>query len=54
VPGVGSTISGEHGIGHKRKYLDAVMAPALIALPRRSKQAFDPNHVLNPGKIFAS
>jgi FAD/FMN-containing dehydrogenase len=28
------------------------MDPALIALQRRIKQAFDPLNILNPGKIF--
>jgi glycolate oxidase len=49
----GGTISGEHGIGSKRaRYLPLVMDPALMALHRRIKQAFDPNGILNPGKIF--
>ncbi|MBN1937798.1 MAG: FAD-binding oxidoreductase, partial [Anaerolineae bacterium] len=53
VAGLGGTLSGEHGIGHKRaRYLDAVLDPALIALQRRIKTAFDPNGILNPGKIF--
>ncbi|MBN1580548.1 MAG: FAD-binding protein [Anaerolineae bacterium] len=53
VAGLGGTISGEHGIGHKRSaYLSTVMDPTLIALQRRIKQVFDPNHILNPGKIF--
>ncbi|MBD3307759.1 FAD-binding protein [candidate division KSB3 bacterium] len=50
---LGGTISGEHGIGSKRKeFLSLVMAPELIALMRRVKQTFDPNNILNPGKIF--
>ncbi len=49
----GGTISGEHGIGHKRRrYLPLVMDPALIALQRRIKAAFDPNNILNPRKIL--
>lgn len=48
----GGTISGEHGIGHKRKkYLKNCMDPAALELMRRIKRAFDPNYVLNPGKI---
>ncbi len=50
---LGGTISGEHGIGHKRSaYLPLVMSPDLIELQRRIKAAFDPNDILNPGKIF--
>lgn len=53
VARLGGTISGEHGIGHKRsRYLPMVQDPALIALQRRIKQAFDPLNILNPGKIF--
>lgn len=55
VARLGGTISGEHGIGSKRApYLPLVMAPALIALQQRIKQAFDPLNILNPGKIFPS
>ncbi len=47
------TISGEHGIGCKRKkYMRQVMQPELITLMESIKQTFDPNNVLNPGKIF--
>jgi glycolate oxidase len=50
---LGGTISGEHGIGSKRKkFMKLVMPPELIALQKRLKQAFDPNNILNPGKIF--
>ncbi|HEX9118713.1 MAG TPA: FAD-linked oxidase C-terminal domain-containing protein [Anaerolineae bacterium] len=53
VAGLGGTISGEHGIGHKRsRYLPLVMEPEQIELQRRIKRAFDPNNILNPGKIF--
>lgn len=49
---LGGTISGEHGIGHKRKeYLPLVMDSAQLDLMRRIKLAFDPNDILNPGKI---
>ncbi|MBN1642310.1 MAG: FAD-binding protein [Anaerolineae bacterium] len=54
VAALGGTISGEHGIGSKRAhFLPLVMDPVTIALQRRIKQAFDPNQILNPGKIFA-
>lgn len=49
----GGTISGEHGIGSKRKkYLSLVMQPEVIDLMKRLKTTFDPNNILNPGKIF--
>lgn len=48
----GGTISGEHGIGHKRKkYLEKFIHPSALKIMRRIKQAFDPNNILNPGKI---
>jgi len=51
--GLGGTISGEHGIGHKRKaYLPRVVPPAALELMRAVKRAWDPNNILNPGKIF--
>lgn len=51
--GCGGTITGEHGIGFTRKnYLDLALGGPEIALLRRIKQAFDPNSILNPGKIF--
>ena len=49
----GGTISGEHGIGLKRKkFMPLVMQPELITLMKRLKAMFDPNDILNPGKIF--
>ena len=50
---LGGTITGEHGIGAtRRKYLPLALDDAQIALMRRIKAAFDPGHILNPGKIF--
>ena len=50
---LGGTISGEHGIGHKRKpYLHMVLSDPAIELMRAIKRAWDPNNILNPGKIF--
>jgi len=50
---LGGTISAEHGIGlAKRDYVIALEDPAKLALMRRIKQAFDPNNILNPGKVF--
>ena len=50
---LGGTISGEHGLGFdKKKYLEIAMSREQIALMSRLKRAFDPNYILNPGKIF--
>jgi glycolate oxidase len=50
---LGGTISGEHGIGSKRKkFMRLVMQPELIELQKRLKLTFDPHNILNPGKIF--
>jgi len=47
------SISGEHGIGFaKAPFLSIELGPDEIALMQRVKQAFDPNGILNPGKIF--
>jgi glycolate oxidase len=47
------SISGEHGIGFaKAKYLGIELSEVEIALMKRIKRAFDPNGILNPGKIF--
>jgi glycolate oxidase len=47
------TISGEHGIGLVQKpYMPVVMPEVQLALMRQIKKAFDPNGILNPGKIF--
>jgi glycolate oxidase len=51
--GLGGTISGEHGIGYsKAPYLHIALTPETIAAMRRLKAAFDPNNILNPGKVF--
>ena len=47
------TLSGEHGIGlTKAPYLGMELSEAAMALQRRIKQAFDPQNIMNPGKIF--
>jgi len=47
------SISGEHGIGFaKAAYLPIELSAEEIALMKRVKAAFDPNGILNPGKIF--
>jgi glycolate oxidase len=50
---LGGTISGEHGIGLVQKqYLDIVFSEKEIELQKGIKNLFDPNNILNPGKIF--
>ena len=50
---LGGVISGEHGIGHKRRrYLHHSVDETALDLMRRIKLALDPNGILNPGKIF--
>jgi glycolate oxidase len=50
---LGGRVSGEHGIGHKRKrFLPMFLGEAQVEMMRAIKRALDPNNVLNPGKIF--
>ncbi len=50
---LGGTISGEHGIGMlQKRYMDIVMQPIHFELMKGIKKTFDPNNILNPGKIF--
>ncbi len=49
---LGGTITGEHGVGMvKLKYMERQHGPEYLALLRRIKAAFDPNGILNPGKL---
>jgi len=49
----GGVISGEHGIGLvKKPYLSLVLDERQIELMRGIKRVFDPNGIMNPGKIF--
>jgi glycolate oxidase len=53
VKNLGGTVSGEHGIGLIQKpYMDIVFKEANLNLMRSIKKAFDPNNILNAGKIF--
>ncbi len=50
---LGGTISGEHGIGLVQKeFMPLVLDEINLTLMRKIKQVFDPNGILNPGKIF--
>ena len=49
----GGSVSAEHGVGLlKKPYLNYSRDPQEIEYMRLIKQAFDPNGVLNPGKVF--
>jgi glycolate oxidase len=50
---LGGTISGEHGIGYVQKpYIGIALPDINLSIMRGIKQVFDPNGILNPGKIF--
>ena len=50
---LGGTLSGEHGIGlAKRPYMHLEHSPELLALQRQLKRTFDPEDLMNPGKIL--
>ncbi len=50
---LGGTLSGEHGIGiAKRPYMSIALGAVNLELMRGIKKVFDPNGILNPGKIF--
>jgi len=52
---LGGTISGEHGIGYaKAPYLHFALSPETVEMMKRIKETFDPNGILNPGKMFFS
>ena len=53
VVALGGTISGEHGIGLVQKpYMDIAFPEVTLQIMRNIKNVFDPNGILNPGKIF--
>ncbi len=46
-------VSGEHGIGYaKKQYLELQIGPKQVELMRGIKKVFDPNSILNPGKVI--
>lgn len=50
---LGGTLSGEHGIGLVQKgYMDIAFSHTELNLQKGIKNVFDPNRILNPGKIF--
>lgn len=53
VTAEGGSITGEHGVGiEKRAYLSLMYSPEEMSLMLDIKHVFDPQRVLNPGKIF--
>jgi len=53
VKKLNGTISGEHGIGLVQKeYLPIIFDAVQMKLMKEIKNIFDPNHILNAGKIF--
>jgi len=53
VKTLGGTISGEHGIGLIQKpYMEVIFQEANLRIMNGIKNTFDPNNILNPGKIF--
>ncbi len=52
VVDMGGTLSGEHGIGlSKAPFMDIAFNSAELRLFKEIKKAFDPNNILNPGKM---
>jgi glycolate oxidase len=50
---LGGVLSGEHGIGlEKQRFLKKAMDPLAIEIMKKIKDVLDPNHILNPGKIW--
>jgi glycolate oxidase len=50
---LGGTLSGEHGIGTlKAPYMEMELGPVGLEMMRKIKNSWDPNGILNPGKIF--
>ncbi len=49
----GGVLSGEHGIGlGKQKFMQRTQDPTFIEIMKKIKDIFDPNGILNPGKIW--
>lgn len=50
---LGGTLSGEHGVGTlKRPYIEQALGSLSVEVQQRIKQALDPQHILNPGKVL--
>ncbi len=52
---VGGVLTGEHGVGvEKRDLMPLMFSPVDLSVQERVKCAFDPDALLNPGKVFPS
>ncbi|MGG1662123.1 FAD-binding oxidoreductase [Brevibacillus sp. NRS-1366] len=52
---LGGTLSGEHGIGNmKSAFMEMELGAIGLDMMKRIKDSWDPNHIMNPGKIFPS
>ena len=50
---LGGTLSGEHGIGLlKRAFMPQAIDATTLAMMRQLKAVFDPDDILNPGKLL--
>ncbi len=50
---MGGTLTGEHGIGlTKKEYMNLYFSNHEIEIMKQIKAVFDPNHILNPSKLF--
>lgn len=53
IKAFGGSVSAEHGVGLiKKDFLQYSCSPEEVQLMRQIKQVFDPNNIMNPGKIF--
>jgi glycolate oxidase len=50
---LGGVLSGEHGVGlEKQKFFNKVTNPVVVTMMKNIKNLFDPNNIMNPGKIW--